>query len=63
MGFYCCKAEHEEINELDIYNYGVTYPCIKQEPIFQTRPPCMYGHRCECPCHRGHTCLFKLKSK
>ena len=66
MGAYCCKDEHEEVNEqVDVYNqnsYGITYPCIKQEPIFQTKPPCWYGHRCECPCHNGGKCLFKLKS-
>ena len=68
MGAYCCKKdEEEEVNEqVDIYNqnqnnYGITYP-IKQEP-YKTRPPCWFGHRCDCPCHRGGICLFKLKSK
>ena len=64
----CCKKDkEEEVNEqVDIYNqnqnYGITYP-IKQEQIFKTKPPCWFGHRCECPCHRGGVCLFKLKSK
>ena len=69
MGAYCCKDKDkdEEVNEqVDIYNqnqnYGITYPCIKHEP-YKTRPPCWFGHRCDCPCHRGGICLFKLKSK
>ena len=67
MGAYCCKKdEDEEVNEqVDIYNqnqnYGITYS-IKQEP-YKTKPPCWFGHRCECPCHRGGVCIFKLKTK
>ena len=69
MGGYCCKNKdkEEEVNEqVDIYNqnqnYGITYP-IKQEP-YKTKPPCWFGHRCECPCHNGTgPCIFKLKSK
>ena len=66
----CCKDKDkdEEVNEqVDIYNqnqnYGITYPCIKREQIFNTKPPCWFGHRCECPCHIGGKCIFKLKSK
>ena len=68
MGAYCCKDKDkdEEVNEqVDIYNqnnYGITYP-IKQEQIFQTRPPCWYSHKCPCPCHNGGPCIFKLKTK
>ena len=68
MGAYCCKDKDkdEEVNEqVDIYNqnqnYGITYP-IKQEQIFKTKPPCWFGHRCECPCHNGGPCIFKLKA-
>ena len=69
MGAYCCKNkdEEEEVNEqVDIYNqnqnnYGITYS-FKQEP-YKTKPPCWFGHRCDCPCHRGGVCIFKLKTK
>ena len=66
LAAYCCRDDHEEVNEqVDIYNqnnYGITYP-IKQEQ-FQTRPPCWYSHKCPCPCHNGTgPCIFKLKSK
>ena len=72
LAAYCCKNEPEEVNEqVDIYNqnnYGITYPCIKQElknskELFQTKPPCWFSHRCDCPCHHGEVCLFKLRSK
>ena len=70
MGAYCCKKDNdEEVNEqVDIYNqnqnYDITYPCIKQEQIFKTKPPCWFGHRCDCPCHnKTGPCIFKLKSK
>ena len=61
----CCKSE-EEITELDDYNkntYGNTYNQNNHEDIFKTRPPCWYRHQCSCPCHRGGSCIFKLKSK
>ena len=68
MGAYCCKKdEDEEVNEqVDIYNqnqnYGITY-LFKQEP-YKTKPPCWFGHRCDCPCHTASgPCIFKLKSK
>ena len=87
LAAYCCRDDHEEVNEqVDIYNqnnYGNTYPCIKQElknskelfnssfeetkvsskqePIFQTRPPCWFGHKCDCDCHQGGVCLFKRR--
>ena len=40
------------------------YIQINQEDIFKTRAPCMYGHRCPCPCHIGNhigkgECIFK----
>ena len=66
MGLCCCKQSEEEISETETdnqNNYGVTYPCIRQEAIFQTRPPCWYGHQCSCPCHQGGKCLFRIKSK
>ena len=67
LAAYCCRDDHEEVNEqVDIYNqnnYAITYPCIKQEQIFHTRAPCLYGHQCPCPCHNGGPCIFKLKSK
>ena len=69
MGAYCCKNKdtEEEVNEqVDIYNqnqnnYGITYS-FKQEP-YKTKPPCWFGHQCDCPCHRGGVCIFKLKTK
>ena len=68
MGVYCCKDKNEEITEPDNYsqnNYGNTYTCNQNnhEDVFKTRPPCMYGHQCSCPCHQGGVCIFKLKSK
>ena len=66
MGVYCCKSE-VEITELDDYNkntYGNTYTYNQNnEDIFKTRPPCLYGHYCSCPCHTGGQCLFKFKAK
>ena len=69
MGVYCCKSE-EEITEPDDYNkntYGNTYTYNQNnnEDIFETRPPCKYGHYCPCPCHQkgGGSCIFKLKAK
>ena len=61
MGLYCCKSEEEEVTEQTDYNqntYGNTYN--NHEDIFKTRAPCMYGHRCPCPCHIGKgECIFK----
>ena len=62
MGVYCCKSEEEVSSEPDNYNQN-TYNQNNNEDIFKTRPPCMYGYQCSCPCHRGGVCLFKLKSK
>ena len=61
----CCKKDKdEEVNEqVDIYNQNNYAITIKQEQIFQTRPPCWYSHKCPCPCHNGGPCIFKLKSK
>ena len=62
MGVYCCKSE-EELTELDNQNnYGNTYTC-NHDDIFKTRPPCWYRHQCNCPCHQGGSCIFKLKAK
>ena len=62
MGIHCCKDERkQEISEPDNYNqntYGNTYTC-NHEDVFKTRPPCMYGHQCSCPCHRCGKCIFK----
>ena len=68
MGLHCCKSEEEEVTEQDDYNkntYGNTYTYNQNnnEDIFKTRPPCLYGYQCSCPCHRGGVCLFKLKAK
>ena len=61
MGMCCCKSKEELLEfETDTQNnYGVTYPCNRQEHIFQTRPPCWSGHQCSCPCHNGGVCIFK----
>ena len=64
MGSNCCKSEQgQEITEQD--NYGNAYTCNQNnhEDIFKTRPPCMYGYQCSCPCHRGGQCIFQLKAK
>ena len=71
MGLHCCKDESkQEAKEIDDYNqntYGNTYTCNQNnhEDIFKTRPPCLYGHQCSCPCHQkgGGVCIFKLKAK
>ena len=52
----CCKSE-EEVTEQTDYNQN------NHEDIFKTRPPCKYGYQCSCPCHRGGSCIFKLKAK
>ena len=63
LASYCCRSDHEAANEqVDGCNHCNAYPCIKQDP-FQTYPPCWHGYRCECPCHNGGKCIFKLKSK
>ena len=64
----CCKSEEgHEAKEIDDYNkntYGNTYNQNNNEDIFKTRPPCMYGYQCSCPCHnQSGVCLFKFKSK
>ena len=60
LASYCCRSDHEAANEqVDGCNHG----CIKQEQIFHTCPPCWHGYRCECPCHHGGVCIYKLKSK
>ena len=53
----CCKSE-EEVTEQTDYNQN-------NEDIFKTRPPCWFGHRCPCPCHKqgGGPCIFKIQSK
>ena len=66
MGIHCCKDKNqdEEITETDNQNtYGDTYNQNNHEDVFKTKPPCMYGHQCSCPCHQGGVCIFKLKSK
>ena len=65
MGVHCCREKHEEIIEPDTYNqnnYGDTYT-FNHDGIFKTKPSCWFGHRCECPCHNGGVCIFKIKSK
>ena len=65
MGQRCCKSEMV-VSETDTYNqnnYGDTYNQNNHGDIFKTRPPCMYGHHCSCPCHQGGVCIFQLKSK
>ena len=54
----CCKSEEQEITEQTDYNQN-------NEDIFKTRPPCCFGHRCPCPCHKqgGGPCIFKIQSK
>ena len=60
MGSNCCKSEEQEVTEQTDYNQN-TY---NNEDIFKTRPPCWFGHRCPCPCHKdGGSCIFKLKAK
>ena len=65
----CCKSEEgHEAKEIDDYNqntYGNTYTCNQNnnEDIFKTRPPCLYGYQCNCPCHKGGSCIFKIQSK
>ena len=64
MGGRCCKNQDEEITETDNYGDTYTYNQNNHEDVFKTRPPCMYGHHCSCPCHhQGGQCIFKLKSK
>ena len=54
MGLYCCKDESkQEAKEIDDYNQN------NNEDIFKTRPPCLHGYQCSCPCHRGGECIFK----
>ena len=63
MGGRCCKNDEQEITETYTYGDTYTYNQNNHEDVFKTRPPCMYGHQCSCPCHNGGVCLFKLKSK
>ena len=62
MGTYCCKSEDKEeqnISEcLSVYETK-PHPLDNYNDILKTRPPCMYGHECPCPCHSGGECVFK----
>ena len=66
MGSHCCKSEEgHEAKEIDDYNKNTYGNNQNNEDIFKTRPPCCFGHRCPCPCHKqgGGPCIFKIQSK
>ena len=62
MGVYCCKTETKEEQTLsDCVNVHEAKTCTidSYNEFLKTRPPCMYGHKCPCPCHSGGECVFK----
>ncbi len=66
MGTYCCKSEYpiteqnKKVHQIIVSEFR-TIPCTQEDydDIYQTRPPCWFGHDCPCPCHRGGQCSFK----
>ena len=62
MGVYCCETEDKEEQTLsecvNVYE-AKPYTLDNYNDILKTRPPCMYGHKCPCPCHSGGKCVFK----
>ena len=64
MGTYCCKTENEEEQKLsECVNVYEAKTCTidSYNDILKPRPPCMYGHKCPCPCHAGGECVFFLE--
>ena len=62
MGVYCCKTEDKEEQKMsECVNVYEKKPCTldSYNDILKTRPPCMYGHKCPCPCNSGEKCVFK----
>ena len=62
MGIFCCKTEDKEEQKVfECVNVYETKLCTLENynDILQIRPPCMYGHKCPCPCHSGGACVFK----
>ena len=63
MGIYCCKTEGK-VEQQIVYceNELKPIPCVygnNYNEIYKTRPPCVYGYECPCPCHYGGKCVFK----
>ena len=61
MGVYCCKTENkEEQNMSECVNVYETRFCNQDNniDILKTQPPCVYGHKCPCPCHSGGKCIL-----
>lgn len=66
MGTYCCKSE-EQLTQTSNETHQIieskfnTKPYIQDsyDDIYQTRPPCWFGHDCPCPCHNGGQCSFR----
>ena len=63
MGTYLCKSEDKEEQQLvDCENECKPIPCTydnNYNEIYKTRPPCVYGYKCPCPCHSGGECVLK----
>ena len=61
MGVYCCKTENKEEQQIsECVNVYEAKTCTidSYDDILKTQPPCMYGHKCPCPCHYGGECVF-----
>ena len=44
---------------VDVYETK-PYTLDNYNGILKTRPPCMYSHKCPCPCHSCGGCVFKI---
>ena len=62
MGVYCRKTEDKEEQTMyECVNVYKAKTCTigSYNEVPKTRPPCVYGHKCPCPCHSGGDCVFK----
>ena len=62
MGVYCCRTEDKGEQDMSqcVHVYETKpYTLDNYNDILKTRPPCMYGHKCPCPCHSCGKCVFK----
>ena len=63
MGLFCCKTEDKDEKQIiECENIYKAHSSTQDNynDILKTRPPCMYGHKCPCPCHSGGKCVYKF---
>ena len=61
LTIYCSTSEDKEEQKIsecvDVYETN-SYTLGNYSDILKTRPPCVYGHKCPCPCHSDGKCVF-----